>query len=190
MSTARTDLPVYIPVRRLYFGGVRRQSGRGFLSLLGNLASKLLPFAQQYIFPSAKRAVQGITADVLSGERPLKKSLKAHGIGALKGMARSYLEDQEGTGHRQKRRRRQTRRTTVTSRPARRGRRRKTKTNSSQPPPLPAKKRRTKATKTSIGKKQKRSKKRRAKTKLPIWQPNIINSKKPKRILFAPKHGR
>ena len=186
MNAARSDLPVYIPVRRLYFGGVRRQSGRGFLSFLGNLATKLLPFAQKYIFPSAIRGAQGLAADVLSGEKSFKKSLKSRGIGALKGMARSYLdEEQEGTGFRQKQKRRRVRSTTVSARPTKRRRR-------SQRKPAIKKRKTTTTTTTTRKQKQRRSKRKTKTPRLPVWQPNIISSstKKPKRILFAPKHGR
>ena len=97
------ELPVYIPVRRQYFGGVRRQAGRGFFSSIGNILSKLLPFAKQYILPSIGSAAQNIISDISTGDRPLKRSLKKHSISALKGMAKSYL-DQKGSGRKRKRR--------------------------------------------------------------------------------------
>ena len=96
------QLPVFVPIRRQYFGGVRRQTGRGFLSVFGNILSKLLPFAKQFILPSIASAAQNITSDIASGDKPFKESLKKHSMGALKGMARSYL-DQKGSGRKRKR---------------------------------------------------------------------------------------
>ena len=109
------DIPLYLPIKRNYFGGVRRQQGRGFLSGLGNLFRRILPFAQKYILPSAAEAVQGIASDIVSGDTPLKQSLKKRSAAALKGMARSYI-NQTGTG----RRRRQKVKTSVVRRRRRR----------------------------------------------------------------------
>ena len=146
------ELPVFVPIRRQYFGGVRRQSGRGFFGTVGNLLSRLLPFAKIYILPSAAGALQDIVSDLNTEEMPLKESVKKRSVSALKNMARSYLS-QTGSG--------------------RKGKRRSNKNSSSSSSGRKRNKpRKTKPKKPAKGKRSGRRKQK--KNSRNIWQPNII----------------
>ena len=143
------ELPVFVPIRRQYFGGVRRQSGRGFFGTVGNLLSRLLPFAKKYILPSAASALQGIASDLNTEGIPFKESMKKRSKSALKDMARSYLS-QTGSG--------------------RKGKRRSVKKSAAG-----QKSKKTKKTKPKRPKKGRRTGRRKQRVNnRKIWQPNII----------------
>jgi hypothetical protein len=80
-----------------YRGSPYRQRGNGLGGFFGSLFRRLIPFAKQYVLPHAKTALKNVAVDVLEGGRPLRESLKDHGIGALKSVGRQIV-GQSGSG--------------------------------------------------------------------------------------------
>lgn len=66
----------------IFYPGRRR--GGSILSTLSGLARKVLPFLFKAVTPSAKEFGKRVITDMVTKERPLKESLKKHGIEAAK----------------------------------------------------------------------------------------------------------
>lgn len=60
------------------------RKGGGIFSLISSLARKVLPFLFKAAKPAAKEFGSSVLQDVIRGDVPIKRSLKKHGINALK----------------------------------------------------------------------------------------------------------
>lgn len=72
-----SDIVVYQPPSRFRQGG-------GLLSMIAGLARKVLPFLAKAAAPAVTEFGSSVMRDVTTGRRPLKKSLKKHGLRAVK----------------------------------------------------------------------------------------------------------
>jgi len=92
-----------------YKSSYRRQRGAGLGSILGSIARRLIPIAQNILWPAAKKyvlphaatAAKQVASDVLSG-RNVKESIKDHGKQALKGIGEQIV-NQSGSGRKRRR---------------------------------------------------------------------------------------
>ena len=73
------NISVFQPRRSTHARGNRR--GGGIFSFI---AKRVLPFIFKAAKPSAKTFVSSVVKDAIKGKRPIKQSLKKHGIKALK----------------------------------------------------------------------------------------------------------
>lgn len=90
----------------VYRPNVRRQHGHGLGAFFGRLASRLIPFAKEFILPHATKAAKNLAGDLLEG-RNFKQSLKSNAVGVLKGVG-NQLINQSGSGLRRGKKRKQT----------------------------------------------------------------------------------
>ena len=72
------DMNIYQP------RGLAPRRGSGILSFISGIAKKVLPFIIKAAKPSVKEFGSSVMKDVITGDKPLRKSLKQHGIKALK----------------------------------------------------------------------------------------------------------
>ena len=73
------DISIFQPKRLHHSVGNRR--GAGISSFI---AKRVLPFIFKAAKPAAKQFVSSVVKDTIKGKKPLKESLKKHGIKALK----------------------------------------------------------------------------------------------------------
>ena len=73
------DISIFQPKRLHHSVGNRR--GGGIFSFI---AKRVLPFIFKAAKPAAKQFVSSVVKDTIKGKRPIKQSLKKHGIKALK----------------------------------------------------------------------------------------------------------
>ena len=73
------DISIFQPKRLHHSVGNRR--GGGIFSFI---AKRILPFIFKAAKPAAKQFVSSVVKDTIKGKRPIKQSLKKHGIKALK----------------------------------------------------------------------------------------------------------
>ena len=73
------DINIFQPKRIHHSVGNRR--GGGIFSFIGK---RVLPFIFKAAKPAAKQFVSSVVKDTINGKKPLKQSLKKHGIKALK----------------------------------------------------------------------------------------------------------
>ena len=73
------DINIFQPRRSSHARGNRR--GGGIFSFI---AKRVLPFIFKAAKPSAKTFVSSVVKDTIKGKRPIKQSIKKHGIKALK----------------------------------------------------------------------------------------------------------
>ena len=69
------DISVFYPSRR---------RGGGMLSTVTGVARRVLPFLYKAIKPAAREFGKSMLSDMITKERPLKESLKKHGIQAAR----------------------------------------------------------------------------------------------------------
>lgn len=93
----------YEPGLLVYRAQIRRQHGYGLGSFLGRMFRHLLPIARDIFVPHAVSAAQNVLNDVSNGN-DLRGSLKSNGIGLLKGVANSVI-NQKGQGRQRRRKR-------------------------------------------------------------------------------------
>ena len=80
------NISVFQPRRTSHACGNRR--GAGIFSFI---AKRVLPFVFKAAKPSAKTFVSSIVKGAIKGKRPIKQSLKKHGIKALKDTGLKFL---------------------------------------------------------------------------------------------------
>ena len=73
------DISIFQPKRLHHSVGNRR--GGGIFSFI---AKRVLPFIFKAVKPAAKQFVSSVVKETIKGKRPIKQSLKKHGIKALK----------------------------------------------------------------------------------------------------------
>ena len=66
----------------IYYPGRRR--GGGILSAISGVARKVIPFLFRAVSPSAKEFGKAVITDMITEKRPLRESLKRHGIKAAR----------------------------------------------------------------------------------------------------------
>lgn len=96
---------------QFYKSSYRRQRGAGLGAIFGSIARRLLPFAQNILWPAAKKyvlphaqmAAKNIAGDIMSG-RNVKESIKERGSTALKSIG-EQIKTQSGSGRSRKRKR-------------------------------------------------------------------------------------
>lgn len=85
----------------LYYQGLPRQRGFGFLPFLRAAGNFLLPIARSAIVPAVKPALKNLAAglvdDISRGEN-LGRSLRSRGKAALSESAKTLLGQQKGSG--------------------------------------------------------------------------------------------
>ena len=91
------DISIFQP-KRLHHS-VGNRSGAGIFSFI---AKRVLPFIFKAAKPAAKQFVSSVVKDTIKGKKPLKESLKKHGIKALKDTGLNLLS---GSGKIMKKRR-------------------------------------------------------------------------------------
>ena len=91
------DISIFQPKRLHHSVGNRR--GGGIFSFI---AKRVLPFIFKAAKPAAKQFVSSVVKDTINGKKPLKESLKKHGIKALKDTGLTLLS---GSGKIMKKRR-------------------------------------------------------------------------------------
>ena len=91
------DISIFQPKRLHHSVGNRR--GAGIFSFI---AKRVLPFIFKAAKPAAKQFVSSVVKDTIKGKKPLKQSLKKHGIKALKDTGLNLLS---GSGKIMKKRR-------------------------------------------------------------------------------------
>ena len=91
------DISIFQPKRLHRSVGNRR--GAGIFSFI---AKRVLPFIFKAAKPAAKQFVSSVVKDTIKGKKPLKQSLKKHGIKALKDTGLNLLS---GSGEIMKKRR-------------------------------------------------------------------------------------
>ena len=91
------DISIFQPKQTFLMQRSRR--GGGILSFL---TKRVLPFIFKAAKPSAKTFVSSVVKDVMEGKTPIKKSIKRHGIKALKDTGLKLIS---GSGKIQKKRR-------------------------------------------------------------------------------------
>ena len=91
------DISIFQPKRLHHSVGNRR--GAGIFSFI---AKRVLPFIFKAAKPAAKQFVSSVVKDTIKGKKPLKESLKKHGIKALKDTGLNLLS---GSGKIMKKRR-------------------------------------------------------------------------------------
>ena len=91
------DISIFQPKRLHHSVGNRR--GAGIFSFI---AKRVLPFIFKAAKPAAKQFVTSVVKDTIKGKKPLKESLKKHGIKALKDTGLNLLS---GSGKIMKKRR-------------------------------------------------------------------------------------
>ena len=91
------DISIFQPKRLHHSVGNRR--GAGIFSFI---AKRELPFIFKAAKPAAKQFVSSVVKDTIKGKKPLKESLKKHGIKALKDTGLNLLS---GSGKIMKKRR-------------------------------------------------------------------------------------
>ena len=91
------DISIFQPKRLHHSVGNRR--GGGIFSFI---AKRVLPFIFKAAKPAAKQFVSSVVKDTIKGKKPLKESLKKHGIKALKDTGLNLLS---GSGKIMKKRR-------------------------------------------------------------------------------------
>ena len=91
------DISIFQPKRLHRSVGNRR--GAGIFSFI---AKRVLPFIFKAAKPAAKQFVSSVVKDTIKGKKPLKQSLKKHGIKALKDTGLNLLS---GSGKIMKKRR-------------------------------------------------------------------------------------
>lgn len=84
------DISIFYPTRR---------RGGSVLSAISGVARRVLPFIFKALNPSAKEFGRAVLSDMITAERPLKESLKRHGIQAVKSTGLRLLK---GSGKRRK----------------------------------------------------------------------------------------
>ena len=72
------DINIYQP------RGIAHRRGSGILSFISGVAKRVLPFIIKAAKPSVKEFGSSVVKDLVHGNRPLRKSLKKHGIKAVK----------------------------------------------------------------------------------------------------------
>ena len=90
------DINIVQPKRFYHTPGDRR--GGGIFSFI---AKRVLPFIFRAAKPSAKKSVSSVVRDTIKGKRPIKLSIKNHGIKVLKDTGSKLLS---GSGKITKRR--------------------------------------------------------------------------------------
>lgn len=85
------DISVFYPGRR---------RGGSILSAMSGIARRVIPFLFRAVKPSVKEFGRGVLTDMITNERPLKESLKNHGIRAVKSTGARLLK---GSGRVRKR---------------------------------------------------------------------------------------
>ena len=63
---------------------LRYRKGSGILSIISNVAKRVLPFLIKAGKPAAKEFGSAVIKDIIEGKRPTRSSLKKHGVNALK----------------------------------------------------------------------------------------------------------
>ena len=103
------DISVFQP----YLPSIQRHNrkGAGFFSFISGIAKNVLPFLFNAAKPAAKQFGTAVMKDVLEGNVPIKKSLKRHGMNALKDTGLRLLK---GSGRINKKKRRKRRGRSVT----------------------------------------------------------------------------
>ena len=91
------DISIFQPKQTFLMQRSRR--GGGILSFL---TRRVLPFIFKAAKPSAKTFVSSVVKDVMEGKTPIKKSIKRHGIKALKDTGLKLIS---GSGRIQKKKR-------------------------------------------------------------------------------------
>ena len=91
------DISIFQSKRLHHSVGNRR--GAGIFSFIGK---RVLPFIFKAAKPAAKQFVSSVVKDTIKGKKPLKESLKKHGIKALKDTGLNLLS---GSGKIMKKRR-------------------------------------------------------------------------------------
>ena len=82
------NISIFQPKRLHHSVGNRR--GAGIFSFI---AKRVLPFIFKAAKPAAKQFVSSVVKDTIKGKKPLKESLKKHGIKALKDTGLNLLSD-------------------------------------------------------------------------------------------------
>ena len=75
------DITIFQPYSTSLRG---RQRGGGFFSFISGVAKRVLPFLFKAAKPAVKEFGSSVVQDIIKGDVPIKKSLKKHGIRALK----------------------------------------------------------------------------------------------------------
>ena len=94
------DINIFQP-KRFYHTPWNRRGG-GIFSFI---AKRVLPFIFRVAKPSAKEFVSSVVKDTIKGKRPIKQSIKKHGIKALKDTGLKLLSGSGKITKRRKKRR-------------------------------------------------------------------------------------
>jgi hypothetical protein len=81
---------------------IGRQRGSGIGGIFGAIRRTLLPLFSKYVLPHARTALRNVAIDLLDSKRPVKETLKDHGVKALKGIGQDII-NQSGSGRGRKR---------------------------------------------------------------------------------------
>lgn len=68
------------------------QKGSGIFSILGNIVRNSIPYIKRFILPSAMDFAGNVMKDYSSGSNNLKRSLKKHGVSAIKDIGKKILK--------------------------------------------------------------------------------------------------
>jgi len=104
-------ISLYDPRRQQSGGGefyranLTRQRGAGIGSFFKSVGRFLLPLVRKHVLPHAVSTAKNVVSDVIEGRNVLQ-TLKQHGLEGIKDVGKSLIDDQSGSGIRQKRKRR------------------------------------------------------------------------------------
>jgi len=96
---------------KYYRSSVARQRGAGLGAIFGAVARHLIPFAKNFVLPITKKyiapraieAIKNVGDDYLSGNVPIRASIKKNSINALKNVGKDIWYGQSGSGRKRKR---------------------------------------------------------------------------------------